>query len=114
MFRAMLVFVVAACAGTARTKAPTTACADVAVIPAGEDSPRDYRRLQLVKSSETVATDEQRLASLRQAACAVGADAVIETVNEEVRCSGSGCAGYVLIASGIAVVWTNPAPAAGK
>jgi uncharacterized protein YbjQ (UPF0145 family) len=71
------------------------------IVPAGQLTDRDYHRVGAVRSAAK-ATEAARLESLRQAACAAGADAVLEAANEEVR-DESGAT--VHIASGTAVVW---------
>ena len=53
-------------------------------------------------------TEAERLESLRKAACNVGADAVIEAVNEEVRGDSSA---YTMVSSGTAVIWLRHANA---
>jgi hypothetical protein len=76
-------------------------CADMAIFPAGQLTDREFRRLQPVESDLAARTEAERLASLRKAACAAGADAVMEAVNEERR-NGT------LFASGTAVRWVGP------
>src|SRR5678809_1104337 len=80
-------------------------CSDMFVIPAGEEPNLEYHRLQPVQSDIQAHTEAERLESLRKAACLVGADAVIEAVNEEVR---NDAAQFVLVSSGTAVVWVRP------
>ncbi len=80
-------------------------CSDMVVIPAGQEPDREYHRLQPIKSDITAKTEAERLESLRKAACLVGADSVIEAVNEEVRADN---AQYATVSSGTAVIWLRP------
>ncbi|MFO0592604.1 MAG: hypothetical protein U0441_33985 [Polyangiaceae bacterium] len=80
-------------------------CSDMAIIPAGEEPNLEYHRLTPVQSDIKARTEAERLESLRKAACLVGADAVIEAVNEETR---NEQAQYVLVSSGTAVIWVRP------
>ena len=75
------------------------------VIPAGQEPDREYHRLQPIKSDIAAKTEAERLESLRKAACLVGADSVIEAVNEEVRAES---AQYTTVSSGTAVIWLRP------
>lgn len=77
-------------------------CSDMPVIPAGQEADREYHRLQPISSDPKARTEAERLESLRKAACAVGGDAVIEAVNEEVRAEN---ATYTTVSSGTAVIW---------
>jgi hypothetical protein len=92
-------------------------CSDMAIIPAGQDVDREYHRLQPIQSDPKAKTEAERLESLRKVACGVGADAVIEAVNEEVRGDN---AQYGMVSSGTAVIWLRrgsdirPAPMAGS
>lgn len=74
------------------------------VLPAGTVPDREYHRLQPITSDPESRTEAERLESLRRAACEVGADAVIEAVNEEIRTSE---AVYATVSSGTAVVWVR-------
>lgn len=77
-------------------------CSDMAIIPAGQEPDREYHRLQPIQSDPKTRTEAERLESLRKVACGVGADAVIEAVNEEVRGDN---AQYQMVSSGTAVIW---------
>jgi hypothetical protein len=77
-------------------------CSDMPIIPAGQEADREYHRLQPIQSDTKARTEAERLESLRKAACNVGADAVIEAVNEEVRGDN---AQYGTVSSGTAVIW---------
>src|SRR5262245_43022376 len=77
-------------------------CSDMAIIPAGQEPDREYHRLQPIQSDGKARTEAERLESLRKVACKVGADAVIEAVNEEVRGDN---AQYQMVSSGTAVIW---------
>lgn len=77
-------------------------CSDMAIIPAGQEPDREYHRLQPIQSDPKARTEAERLESLRKVACNVGADAVIEAVNEEVRGDN---AQYQMVSSGTAVIW---------
>ncbi|WP_437553593.1 hypothetical protein WME97_18865 [Sorangium sp. So ce367] len=79
-------------------------CSDMHVVPAGQLPDREYHRLQPIASDPTARTEAERLESLRKAACAVGGDAVIEAVNEEVRTEDGR---YASVASGTAVIWVR-------
>ena len=79
-------------------------CSDMPIYPAGQAIERPYHRLQPVSSRASLATEAQRLESLRSAACAAGADAVIEAANEETPLDGGAT---TVVASGTAVVWTS-------
>ena len=83
-------------------------CSDMAVVPAGQEPDREYHRLQPIQSDPKAKTEAERLESLRKAACNVGADAVIEAVNEEVRGDN---AQYGMVSSGTAVLWLHRAEA---
>lgn len=83
-------------------------CSDMAIIPAGQEPDREYHRLQPIQSDPKAKTEAERLESLRKVACNVGADAVIEAVNEEVRGDN---ASYQMISSGTAVIWLRHAGA---
>ena len=72
------------------------------VVPAGVDPDSEYHRLQPISSDPKARTEAERLESLRKAACAVGGDAVIEAVNEEVRAEN---ATYATVSSGTAIIW---------
>lgn len=80
-------------------------CSDMAVVPAGQEPDREYHRLQPIQSDPKARTEAERLESLRKAACNVGADAVIEAVNEEVRGDN---ASYGMVSSGTAVILAPP------
>jgi hypothetical protein len=80
-------------------------CSDMPIIPAGQEPDREYHRLQPIQSDPKTRTEAERLESLRKAACAVNADAVIEAVNEEVR---GDSAQYTMVSSGTAVLWLRP------
>ncbi|MFT3764613.1 MAG: hypothetical protein QM820_03710 [Minicystis sp.] len=77
-------------------------CSDMPIIPAGQEPDREYHRLQPIQSDSKTRTEAERLESLRKVACNVGADAVIEAVNEEVRGDN---AQYQMVSSGTAVIW---------
>lgn len=77
-------------------------CSDMPIIPAGQEPDREYHRLQPIQSDPKTRTEAERLESLRKVACKVGADAVIEAVNEEVRGDN---AQYQMISSGTAIIW---------
>ncbi len=77
-------------------------CSDMQVVPAGQDPDSEYHRLQPISSDPKARTEAERLESLRKAACAVGGDAVIEAVNEEVRAEN---ATYATVSSGTAIIW---------
>jgi hypothetical protein len=83
-------------------------CSDMSVVPAGTEVDREYHRLQPIQSDPKARTEAERLESLRKAACNVGADAVIEAVNEEVRGDSSA---YTMVSSGTAVIWLRHANA---
>lgn len=86
-------------------------CSDMAIIPAGQEPDREYHRLQPIASDPKMRTEAERLESLRKVACGVGADAVIEAVNEEVRGDN---AQYQMVSSGTAVIWLRRTGAADK
>lgn len=98
-----------ACGAPARrTTTPSGhSCVDMPLLAAGQEPGRPLHRMGPVRSDARSATEAERLASLREAACAAGGDAVIEAVNEEVRLPDGT---YGTIASGTAVVWTGAAP----
>src|SRR5262245_50109947 len=79
-------------------------CSDMPIIPAGQEPDREYHRLQPIQSDAKTRTEAERLESLRKVACNVGADAVIEAVNEEVRGEN---AQYQMVSSGTAVIWLH-------
>ncbi|WP_437682454.1 hypothetical protein [Sorangium sp. So ce131] len=79
-------------------------CSDMHVVPAGQAPDREYHRLQPISSNPEARTEAERLESLRKAACAVGGDAVIEAVNEEIRTEDGR---YASVASGTAVIWVR-------
>ncbi|WP_437593663.1 hypothetical protein [Sorangium sp. So ce1000] len=79
-------------------------CSDMHVVPAGQLPDREYHRLQPIASDPIARTEAERLESLRKAACAVGGDAVIEAVNEEIRTEDGR---YASVASGTAVIWVR-------
>ncbi|WP_437947820.1 hypothetical protein WME98_45080 [Sorangium sp. So ce296] len=79
-------------------------CSDMHVVPAGQLPDREYHRLQPIASDPEARTEAERLESLRKAACAVGGDAVIEAVNEEIRTEDGR---YASVASGTAVIWVR-------
>ena len=91
-------------------------CDDLPVISAGQDPARAFHRLGPIRTEVKPHTEAERLAALRKAACALGADAVVEAVNEEIAGEkGASPAGYVLVSSGTAVVWTAAqAPGTGS
>jgi hypothetical protein len=86
-------------------------CSDMPIIPAGQEPDREYHRLQPIASDPKMRTEAERLESLRKVACGVGADAVIEAVNEEVRGDN---AQYQMVSSGTAVIWLRRTGAADK
>ncbi|AUX22607.1 hypothetical protein SOCEGT47_031110 [Sorangium cellulosum] len=79
-------------------------CSDMHVVPAGQMPDREYHRLQPIASDPEARTEAERLESLRKAACAIGGDAVIEAVNEEIRTEDGR---YATVASGTAVMWVR-------
>lgn len=95
---------VAACGPSFKEKRTPSGdfCSDMPIVPAGQDPDREYHRLQPIQSDTKARTEAERLESLRKAACNVGADAVIEAVNEEVRGDN---AQYAMVSSGTAVIW---------
>ena len=101
---ALAVTATAACAASFKDRRTPSGdfCSDMVIIPAGQEPDREYHRLQPIKSEITAKTEAERLESLRKAACVVGADAVIEAVNEEVRAEN---AQYATVSSGTAVLW---------
>ncbi|MCE9577948.1 MAG: hypothetical protein K8W52_32755 [Deltaproteobacteria bacterium] len=106
---AVAVFTLAACGAPHRATTPSgTPCSDLPVYPAGADPGLAFRRLGPVHSHLLDSTEAERLASLRDAACAAGADAVVEVANED-QPQGDSTA---TVASGTAVVWTGPVPTA--
>jgi hypothetical protein len=120
MKRALLALVVAATLPAAAACGPSFKdrrtpsgdfCSDMAVVPAGQEPDREYHRLQPIQSDPKAKTEAERLESLRKAACNVGADAVIEAVNEEVRGEN---AQYGTVSSGTAVIWLHHADAATR
>jgi hypothetical protein len=78
-------------------------CSDMDVFPAGTAPEVEYHRLEPIHSEYTARTEAERLESLRKAACKVGADAVIEAANEEVRPKDATT--FVTVASGTAITW---------
>lgn len=79
-------------------------CSDMPIF-AGRDQPeREFHRLGPVKSQPALKSVAERLESLRKAACAEGADAIVEASEAEERQPD---ATYSTIASGTAVVWTR-------
>lgn len=101
-----LALLVTSCAAFKDMRTPSGEfCSDMPVIPAGEEPDLEFHRLQPIQSDIRARTEAERLESLRKAACAVGGDAVIEAVNEEVR---NDQAQYVLVSSGTAVLWVRP------
>ncbi len=104
---ALAVTVAAACGPSFKDRRTPSGdfCSDMVVIPAGQEPDREYHRLQPIKSDIAAKTEAERLESLRKAACLVGADSVIEAVNEEVRADN---AQYTTVSSGTAVIWLRP------
>jgi hypothetical protein len=104
---ALAVTATAACAASFKDRRTPSGdfCSDMVIIPAGQEPDREYHRLQPIKSEITAKTEAERLESLRKAACLVGADSVIEAVNEEVRADN---AQYATVSSGTAVIWLRP------
>lgn len=102
----------AACASFKDKRTPSGEfCSDMQVVPAGVDPDSEYHRLQPISSDPKARTEAERLESLRKAACAVGGDAVIEAVNEEVRAEN---ATYATVSSGTAIIWLRrPANSGG-
>jgi hypothetical protein len=78
-------------------------CTDMPIYPAGQTPDKPFHRLQPVASALKPLTEAERLESLRRVACKLGADAVIEAVNETAQNSD-----HVTLerSSGYAVVWT--------
>ena len=104
---AVAVVTLAACGAPRRATTPSgTPCSDLPVYPAGADPGQPFRRLGPVHSHLLDSTEAERFASLRAAACATGADAVVEVVNEDQRQGDS----TATVASGTAVVWSGPVP----
>src|SRR5579871_5567877 len=102
--RFLLIAVAFAGCGPAFEKALTPSggpCSDMPILPAGQSPDRPYHRIGTVKSRFDCTTDPERLESLRRAACKIGADAVIEASNAEVRQPNND---YVTQASGYAIV----------
>lgn len=101
---ALTVLLVAGCAVAFKDRRTPSGdfCSDMPVVPAGQDVDREYHRLQPISSDQKARTEAERLESLRKAACIVGADAVIEAVNEEVRADN---ATYITVSSGTAIIW---------
>jgi hypothetical protein len=95
---------VVACAAPFRERRTPSGefCSDMAVIPAGQEPPREYHRLQPIASDPEARTEAERLESLRKAGCEAGADGVIEAVNEEIRTENGN---WATVASGTAVTW---------
>ena len=81
-------------------------CTDMAVIPSNEEPDLEYHRLQPVQSELKQFTSAERFESLRKAACAVGADAVIEAEEDNKQ---NEVGQFVKIFTGTAVVWVRPA-----
>jgi len=104
---ALAVTATAACAASFKDRRTPSGdfCSDMVIIPAGQEPDREYHRLQPIKSDISAKTEAERLESLRKAACLVGADSVIEAVNEEVRADN---AQYATVSSGTAVIWLRP------
>jgi hypothetical protein len=101
-----LAFLATSCAAFKDKRTPSGEfCSDMPVIPAGDEPDLEFHRLQPIQSDIRARTEAERLESLRKAACAVGGDAIIEAVNEEVR---NDQAQYVLVSSGTAVLWVRP------
>lgn len=102
----------AACASFKDKRTPSGEfCSDMLVIPAGQDADSEYHRLQPISSDPKARTEAERLESLRKAACAVGGDAVIEAVNEEVRAEN---ATYATVSSGTAIIWLRRPAGSGS
>jgi hypothetical protein len=101
----------AACASFKDKRTPSGEfCSDMQVVPAGVDPDSEYHRLQPISSDPKARTEAERLESLRKAACAVGGDAVIEAVNEEVRAEN---ATYATVSSGTAIIWLRRPASSG-
>ena len=102
----------AACASFKDKRTPSGEfCSDMLVIPAGQEADSEYHRLQPISSDPKTRTEAERLESLRKAACAVGGDAVIEAVNEEVRAEN---ATYATVSSGTAIIWLRRPAGSGS
>jgi hypothetical protein len=105
------IFAGAACASFKDKRTPSGEfCSDMQVVPAGTDPDSEYHRLQPISSDPKARTEAERLESLRKAACAVGGDAVIEAVNEEVRAEN---ATYATVSSGTAIIWLRRPASSG-
>lgn len=79
-------------------------CSDMPIY-AGRDNPeKEFHRLGPVKSGATFKTTAERLESLRKAACAAEADAIIEASEDETRLPDGA---YGKVASGTGVIWTR-------
>lgn len=105
------IFAGAACASFKDKRTPSGEfCSDMQVVPAGVDPDSEYHRLQPISSDPKARTEAERLESLRKAACAVGGDAVIEAVNEEVRAEN---ATYATVSSGTAIIWLRRPTSSG-
>ena len=102
----------AACASFKDKRTPSGEfCSDMQVVPAGQETDSEYHRLQPISSDPKARTEAERLESLRKAACAVGGDAVIEAVNEEVRAEN---ATYATVSSGTAIIWLRRPAGSGS
>jgi hypothetical protein len=102
----------AACASFKDKRTPSGEfCSDMQVVPAGQEADSEYHRLQPISSDPKARTEAERLESLRKAACAVGGDAVIEAVNEEVRAEN---ATYATVSSGTAIIWLRRPAGSGS
>lgn len=102
----------AACASFKDKRTPSGEfCSDMQVVPAGQEAESEYHRLQPISSDPKARTEAERLESLRKAACAVGGDAVIEAVNEEVRAEN---ATYATVSSGTAIIWLRRPAGSGS
>lgn len=79
-------------------------CSDMPIY-AGKDQPeREFHRIGPVKSAAKLNSPAERLESLRKAACAAGADAIVEAAEaEETQLDAT----HSLVASGTGVIWTR-------
>ena len=84
-------------------------CSDMPIVPANEKPDRPVHRLGPVASAPECRTEAERLQSLRQIACGMKADAIVEAVNEETKQADKS---YLTVSSGTAIQWVAATPAA--
>jgi hypothetical protein len=113
LIAALAAALIAACAASFEHRRTPSGefCSDMKVLPAGHAPEVEYHRLQPVASDPECRTEAERLESLRKAACKIGADAVIEAANEEIRLPN---ASYSIVSSGTAVIWVRHSNAEPK